>query len=168
MRHKEPVSNVNTRLANSVPFSRRIYRRSFRDLKCCVLPALGYAHISSKSWVYLGWRVYPGFIRNPPLVLFWIRRVVFFPHLARVSFRHSPLGRKWRGTWSYFGSLAGCCGESDAAAGGGSENEFRHLFTCKTINRLHAHRTHRQRKHPRHRHTHAHDKTSKRTPPTST
>ena len=40
--------------------------------------------------------------------------------------------------------------------------------TCKTINRSHAHRTHRQRKHPRHRHTHAHDKTPKRTPPTST
>ena len=42
-------------------------------------------------------------------------------------------------------------------------NPFR-----KTINRSHAHRTHRQRKHPRHRHTHAHDKTPKRTPPTST
>jgi len=41
---------------------------------------------------------------------------------------------------------------------------FCHL---NAINRLHAHRTHRQRKHPRHRHTHAHDKTSKRTPPTS-
>jgi len=39
---------------------------------------------------------------------------------------------------------------------------------CKTINRSHAHRTHRQRKHPRHWHTHAHDKTPKRTPPTST
>ena len=39
---------------------------------------------------------------------------------------------------------------------------------CVTINRSHADRTHRQRKHPRHRHTHAHDKTPKRTPPTST
>jgi len=32
---------------------------------------------------------------------------------------------------------------------------------CKPINRSHAHRTHRQRKHPRHRHTHAHNKEKK-------
>ena len=42
------------------------------------------------------------------------------------------------------------------------------LAMCKTINSSHAHRPHRQRKHPRHQHTHAHDKTPKRTPPTST
>jgi len=25
---------------------------------------------------YLGLRVYPGFIQNPPLILFWIQRMV--------------------------------------------------------------------------------------------
>jgi len=53
---------------------RRIYQRGFRDLDCCVISALGYAHIWGKGWVYLGLRVYPELIRNSPLVLFWIRR----------------------------------------------------------------------------------------------
>jgi len=47
--------------------SRRIYRRGFKDLEFCVISALVYAHLWGKGQVYLGLRVYPVFIRNPPL-----------------------------------------------------------------------------------------------------
>jgi len=57
-----------------IEVSRRIYQRGFRDLEFCVISALGYAQIWGKGQVYLGLRVYPGFLRSPRLVLFWIRR----------------------------------------------------------------------------------------------
>ena len=38
----------------------------------CVISALGYAQMSGKGSVYFGFRVYPGFLRNPLLVLIWV------------------------------------------------------------------------------------------------
>jgi len=45
---------------------------------------------------------------------------------------------------------------------------YLYLACCVKQSTGHTHTGHTDRKHPRHRHTHAHDKTPKRTPPTST